>query len=675
MAEDNTSSMELDSDALLAEILAPETSPARLQGLWNCRAHTDSPWGGATAEIYAGLARRMLSAGAPLIALEISREGLKNWNRDILLRQLKGLALARTGGTEEAQELLTTVWSDLQSQTDVSHFILQETLGTLARLSKDRALATSDAAQRQRLLHVSCDLYEDAYRRTHGYWTGINVATLARLLGDQPRSERMALRVYEQCLELERAANPEEDLYWLLATLGEAALNLKHWDDAEAFYRRAGLLGANRPGDMNSTRQQARLLLESLGRDRRVVDDWLPIPKVGVFSGHMLDQPDRKERLGERFPPRLEQSVKTAIKSWLIENNVRIGFSSAACGGDILFQEAITELGGESYVIIPFEAEEFIASSVSILSNAENERWVQRARDVFRRASRVVRASSTPLAYGSASYDFANQLINGLALIRAGELSTQLIGLAVSDGKPGDGPGGTASMISRWHAMGIPVSCVDLSDLPADDNTPLRVLKSDPKLPTVTAKIGVPAPNDDSTLMALLFADTKGFSRLSDSEAPLFREHFLGRIAKLAKKYPETIVVRETWGDGLFFAMNSVGVAGKFALELSELMNVTPWSSLGFRDPLQLRIALHAGPVSLGTNPVTDAPSVSGAHVSQAARLEPATPPGEIYASEAFAALTALDGIVEITCHYVEQLSWGKDFGRFPAYIVHKAIR
>ncbi|MDB5387717.1 MAG: uncharacterized protein JWM11_3363 [Planctomycetaceae bacterium] len=664
------------SDDLRCEVCDPATSPARLQKLWNSRFENLSIWNFVTAEVYETLARRMLGASAPLLALEISHEGLRTWNRHLLLRQLKGLALARTGATEEAQELLSQVWLELQDQSNANEFQIQETLGTLARLSKDRGLATADLTLRRHFWSQACELYSQAYARTNGYWSGINTATLATLLNDPERAERVATQVQSQCLKLWQTEDSREDTYWLLATLGEAALNRKRWDDAESYYRQAGVQGHNRPGDMNSTRTQARLLLEHQGRDASVLNDWLPCPNVAVFAGHMLDRPDRPD---ERFPARLETAVKAAIKMWLKQNNVQMGFSSAACGADILFQEAIAELGGESYVILPFGADEFIPQSVAILSPEENPSWIRRARDVVRRASRVVRASSSQLVFGSASYDFANQLINGLALIRAGELSTRMLGLAVSDGKPGDGPGGTTSMITRWHQMGIPVSCVDLSVLPADDTAPLAVRssvsKSELSRADAVSENAAPAPQPESTLMALLFADAKGFGKLSDREAPLFREHFLGRIAQLAKRFPDTIVVRETWGDGLFFAIKSVRASGQFALELSDLVNNTSWSSLGFRTPLQLRIALHAGPVSLGTNPVTDAPSVSGSHVSQAARLEPATPPGQIYASEAFAALAALDGVTELTCHYVEQLSWGKDFGRFPAYIVHRAIR
>jgi class 3 adenylate cyclase len=65
---------------------------------------------------------------------------------------------------------------------------------------------------------------------------------------------------------------------------------------------------------------------------------------------------------------------------------------------------------------------------------------------------------------------------------------------------------------------------------------------------------------------------------------------------------------------------------------------------------LNLRIALHAGPVYEFNDPVTGSRSYSGTHVSRAARIEPVTPPGQVYASKAFAALAAARGVTDFAC-------------------------
>jgi class 3 adenylate cyclase len=59
-----------------------------------------------------------------------------------------------------------------------------------------------------------------------------------------------------------------------------------------------------------------------------------------------------------------------------------------------------------------------------------------------------------------------------------------------------------------------------------------------------------------------------------------------------------------------------------------------------------------------------------GAHVSRAARIEPITPIGQVYASQPFAALAAAQGVEEFRCSYVGQTSMAKKYGSFPTYIV-----
>jgi hypothetical protein len=61
---------------------------------------------------------------------------------------------------------------------------------------------------------------------------------------------------------------------------------------------------------------------------------------------------------------------------------------------------------------------------------------------------------------------------------------------------------------------------------------------------------------------------------------------------------------------------------------------------------LNIRIGLHTGPVLQHYNPLMRQLGFTGAHVSRAARIEPVTIPGEVYASEEFAALVELDAAI-----------------------------
>ena len=156
----------------------------------------------------------------------------------------------------------------------------------------------------------------------------------------------------------------------------------------------------------------------------------------------------------------------------------------------------------------------------------------------------------------------------------------------------------------------------------------------------------------------------------------LFAEHFLGLVARLLDPQPSALSAQpllvNTWGDGLYFVFDGVGAAGEFALSLCEAVGAEDWKSKGFRQDITLRIALHAGPVYACLDPVTKRPSYMGAHVSHAARIEPITPPGEVYASGAFAALVWSEGVRGFHCSYVGQTPLAKGHGTFRTFVVHR---
>lgn len=643
------------AETLLGErIAAAKQDLAGLRALWHQRSDPALGWVSSSG-IYRRLARAFIEIGAPLPGLEVAVEGLQACGPDLELRQLQGLALARSGDTDEAIRVLEVL--RLEGHLD------DQTLGMLARTHKDLGLNAEGAARRHHL-EAACSGYAVAFERSRSYWTGINVATLAALLGRRDRSDAVARVVMALCREaLDSLPAAHPDRYWALATLGEACLVLADLDAAEHWYRQAGASGARRFGDLNSTRRHAALLLQHLGEDPAAVEAWLPLPRVVVFSGHMIDRPGRAR---QRFPARMEAAVRTALVDWLSQRNALIGFSSAACGGDILFQEVLESLGGERHVVLPYLPEEFAADSVDIGAGGD---WRGRFNRVLERASVVYASSSRPLA-GGVAYEYANHLVHGLGLVRAAELDTQLLGLAVWDGAAGDGAGGTASAVSQWLGHGVPVEYLELTAQAAgrDDPLAVRIAASE----TAAASVVPAARASSDAVMALLFADAVGFSALNDIEVPLFVRKCLGRVAELVATRGAQVAVRETWGDGLFLAFTSVHAAGLFALELLELMKRTDWLADGFSRPLAMRLALHAGPVHLTEDPVTGLPKCCGTHVSRAARLEPKTPSGQVYASEAFAALVAMDGVSDFRCDYVKEMEWAKRYGTFPAYVVRR---
>jgi len=183
------------------------------------------------------------------------------------------------------------------------------------------------------------------------------------------------------------------------------------------------------------------------------------------------------------------------------------------------------------------------------------------------------------------------------------------------------------------------------------------------------------APSDGlmSRIMAVLFADAVNFSRLGETELARFVQNFLGAIAQLITRSANPPVVGNTWGDGLYLVFTDVVSAGRFALDLADLVNGTDWRAQGLPAELNLRIGLHAGPVYECVDPITSRANYIGTHVSRGARIEPITPPGHVYASQAFAALLASEGVGDVACEYVGRTAWAKGYGTFPTFHVRRS--
>ena len=611
----------------------PKAQSSDVMAFW--LAHDRSRWCG-TPEIYRLIGDWLLQNGDPLLAHDVVSEGLQQVKDDPRLRQLQGLALVRTGAAAMANEVLGRLRDEGHAD--------EETLGILARTYKDLGLRAS-GAERLADLGKARDLYDEAHLRNRGaYWTGINAASLTLLLGDQDRARSLATTVEQECAEaLKKARNEGADTYWILATLGEAALVQNERTKALDWYGQAVEVSDRRWGDVSSTRRQARLLLERLDGDRDAFERCLRIPPVVVFAGHMIDQPDRAH---PRFPAALETAVKESIRNRLHEMNAGFGYSSCAMGSDILFQESLKELRGETHVVLPYPPEDFIHDSVGA-----GTEWESRFRTVHQHTTERLVASSYRLTWGGVTYDYTNLLLLGRALLHADHLQTDLIPLAVWDGNAGDGPGGTASIVERWRRLGHTIELVNIAGILASHGyvsvanphaglrmlLPLPASASPPLMPEVKA---------------ILCADVREFGKLTEEQIVIFSKQVLKMIGEITTRSLHAPRVRNTWGDGLFCVFDTVEDAALYALELRDRMRKTDWSRHGLPATLALRTALHAGPIFQYLDPVTTQPNYLGMHVNYAARIEPITPAGEIYASWAFAAHARAEQLRGFACDY-----------------------
>jgi class 3 adenylate cyclase len=578
------------------------------------------------------IGRALLNVDEPLLACDVLSQSIERWPADVFLRQLLGLSFAQAGATERASTIVNELRADGQQD--------EETEGLAARILKDRALAAVDATDRRRRLEKACNAYERSFARHHGYWSGINAATLALLAEDRDKARRLAKGIKDQCLGLVTATG--QDLYWPLATLGEASLVLGERDEAASWYERAAKAGRGRLRDLSSTRRNGRLLCAALAIDRAWLDACVPMPAVVVFSGHMIDRPGRAT---PRFPPALEPVVSEDIRQKLDGLHAVIAYGSAACGADILFLEAVVARGGEIRLVLPYQPERFEEDSVAFAG----EGWRRRFRALKERAASVLVASEQAKVDDPLVYRYANRILLGLALDRAARLETTVVPLAVWDGGPGDGDGGTASNIQLWRSRGLEPEVIGLG---------AGVVDASPRAES-------PATRDTKRrLVALLRADGRGLSLLTDDRFPDFVKKFLGGAERAIQAAGVTPLFKNTWGDGIDIVFASVIEAGITGLAIAD--GLAP-SALAKEIPA-IRIALHAGPVHELHDPITDRPGYFGSHITRAARMEPITPSGEVWASEAFAALTRLKERAPFTCEYVGRVPLDKGYGVQPLY-------
>jgi class 3 adenylate cyclase/tetratricopeptide (TPR) repeat protein len=607
----------------------------------------------STLDDYRQRATTFLKQGAPLVAYDAVAEGLREFPGDPRLRQLLALALARTGASLQANRRLHQLVDEGYAD--------EETVGMLARTYKDLWSKTPDPDLRRRHLESALRWYGEAHRRSGGYWSGINAATMALLLGRPDDARALANKVRDACLVI-RAGAPGKDDYWLLATLGEAALLMGDAAAAQEWYGRAVGLGAYSYGDLASTRRNARLILAQQETDPGPIESCFPIPRVAVFAGHLID---RAGRFPPRFPPEFEAGVRRELVDVLRRHGIGFGYSSAANGGDILFLEALAEIGAEQAVVLPYNRVQFLKDSVDFVAGAN---WAERYWAALDRAAHVTIASEQRMLSGAMSYEYGFQLLDGMAAIRAEELDTRLLCLAVWDGQGGDGPGGTATAIDYWRKAGRDIEVIDLALMHRAAGTSITASDIPP-----SDELGQPS-GFDARVVGLLFADVAGFSKLTEEQIPPFVRQYLGKVGEVLASSDEAPLLANTWGDGLYLVFGGVRETGRFALRLSESLQAVDWTQHGLPGALSLRIAVHAGPAYSCIDPVTGRLNFLGAHVALAARIEPITPPGAVYGSGAFAALAKSHQVEDFVCTYVGQTPLAKAFGTIPMYVLNSRM-
>lgn len=297
-----------------------------------------------------------------------------------------------------------------------------------------------------------------------------------------------------------------------------------------------------------------------------------------------------------------------------------VAYVQVESAAGVMVAERLLQVQADVTVVLPLAVDALLHSRHALWSQP---RWRARASVVLSRANRVVVAHPRGSIVSPTTIRYTETLQRGLAKLHADRLET------------------TVTTVSAAS------------------------LRQTEKVRRVAP---TPGPAFRESIRALLFADVHGYSALREAEIPRFVTEFMGTVARCLRARQRRPDIRFSWGDALYFAFSSVDAAADCALTIQEALARKPWGRLGLPSDLGLRVAVHVGPALRCIDPIQRSRNYTGSQVSWAARIEPVTPPSEVYASEPFAALLAERRDSRVLCEYVGATALAKSFGTEPLY-------
>ncbi len=368
---------------------------------------------------------------------------------------------------------------------------------------------------------------------------------------------------------------------------------------------------------------------------------------TAIYCGHMFEAGSNAE-----------SALAAKIAAAIAQHKITIGYGPLACGADILIAEAILAAGGELNAVLPFAEEDFIAESVV----CGGEEWRARYHACKSAAKATYFATSGAYVGDDNQFAYNTKLAMGLAALRAQEDGTEAIQLAVISDKfksySTTGLAGTVADIALWQALDRETISIGAGDVP-------RNLTFPPK-----PEIGEGTRRE---IRSIIFADYKGFSRLGERELPLFMREVMGQIGKVLGDYGDHVEFRNTWGDAIYCVIDEPAQAASIALDLQAALADLPGELTPQGDEAGMRIGVHFGPVWVGTDRITGNRLWYGGEVNKTARIEPVTPVGGVYCTEAFAAALLVEGYDRCRFTSIGRKELPKKFGDVELYLLERA--
>ena len=518
------------------------------------------------------------------------------------------LALKRSGATNQARRRYDSLGLAAIDLSTVPSGLAEEISAIGPGLDKDMALR-SEGDDQATWARRSAEGYESAFEKHNSSYLGANAATMWLVAENRERAEAVAQQSIDALTPWSKLGI--DDRYWEAVTEAEAALALGEISQAAEALEKAGQVSVGNHASRQITLGQLKMVCDLIGEDHSILSP-IANPSVVHFCGHRILAPG----VEGRFPAEDEPRVKAELAEAFQELNVGFGFGSLAAGADILAAEALLERGAELRVILPFDRDEFVRTSVAPAGHG----WIERFERCLAEAERVTTAVQSEYLDDPILFDFCSQIAMGDAVIRARLLETDVHQVAVWDGVSSNGSAGTAIDVERWRGGGRSSLVIDV----------------EPGEPP-----GSSGDNDQSVrhIRGIVFGDFAGYSTLSDAQLITFQDQVMTGVAEAIEPYRKRILSGRTWGDGIYLVFDDIGTAAGCALEILDRVAEMDFESMGLPTLRSMRIAAHATPVFDGVDPIDNSRVFFGAGVTQTARIEPRTPEGEIYTTHPFASL------------------------------------
>jgi hypothetical protein len=439
----------------------------------------EAPVAAFRAEAWIKAGEALLKTGSYDFALEQLDRGLKIQPNHLRGRREVGTCLQRLAvagrlghSLDRARQHYREILKEHPSDS--------ETWALLGRVDKDAWTAAwrqpgrtpqemrDEAAYEDALLRASIDSYNTGYRHNPGhYYSGINALTLMHAYRHLTNDIRYDPNMANMAGAVRFAAECERDdvqAFWAKATLGDIEVLVGTSDAVKAAYKEAIAKNDKDWFALDSSRAQLQLLKDLCFRpetvdaglatfDRalqklvRPEDRWQP-QRVFLFSGHMIDAPDRPT---PRFPPAKEPIAAQMIAEVLDQLGAGpedLALTQGACGGDLLFTEACQRRGVTVHWLLPYREPEFMQNSVLRAGPAWRDRYLNS------KAKLTAPPRSAPDELGEpprkAGENYPYERCNLWLLYTAlawGVEKVRFVCLWNGDG--GDGPGGTAHMYNE----------------------------------------------------------------------------------------------------------------------------------------------------------------------------------------------------------------------------------